>query len=81
MYRLFAKLPVAGKRLIGMDKTTTVLPIDQLLTVPLHTGMLLDAHTYYSLYAWATRASTSQSDPSGLGRWSSQTFNGKGEKR
>jgi hypothetical protein len=31
--------------------------------------------------AWATRASTSQSDPSGLGRWSSQTFNGKGEKR
>jgi hypothetical protein len=30
--------------------------------------------------AWATRASTSQSDPSGLERWSSQTFNGKEEK-
>jgi hypothetical protein len=30
--------------------------------------------------AWTTRATTSQSDPSGLGRWSSQTFNGKGEK-
>ena len=31
--------------------------------------------------AWATWASTSESDPSGLGRWSSQTFNGKSEKR